>query len=92
MESTMNLGGVTVMATSNRGFTPEEIADRAIEKIIYIGQDTLPEIKEQAEAFRDQLKQLLVFYFNEAIKSDRTTLASRFNSAGYPELVKLLEN
>lgn len=83
-------GSVTVLTTNNRGFTPEEIAERALDKIIYVGGNSHPAIRDQAEAFREHIRQVLVFYMNEAVKSDRTTLAARFREAGHPELIKLL--
>lgn len=83
-------GGVAVLTTNNRGFTPEEVAERALDKIIYVGGQTHPYIRDQAEAFREQIRQTLVFYMNEAIKSDRTTIAARLREVGHPELIKLL--
>lgn len=83
-------GGVVVMTTSNRGWTPEEIAERALDKIIYVGGNSHPAIRDQAEAFRENIRQALVFYLNEAVKSDRTTIAARLREAGHPELIKLL--
>lgn len=83
-------GGVVVMTTSNRGWTPEEIAERALDKIIYVGGNSHPAIRDQAEAFRENIRQVLVFYLNEAVKSDRTTIAARLREAGHPELIKLL--
>jgi hypothetical protein len=82
---------VQIMATSGRGFSPEEVAERALNKIIYVAEDANPVIKEQAQAYRDHIRQVLVFYMKEAIKSDRTTLANILTNAGHPELVKLLE-
>lgn len=82
---------VQIMATSGRGFSPEEVAERALNKIIYVAEDANPIIKEQAQAYRDHIRQVLVFYMKEAIKSDRTTLANILTNAGHPELVKLLE-
>jgi hypothetical protein len=79
------------MATSGRGFTPEEVAERALNKIIYVAEDANPLIKDQAEAYRDHIRQVLVHYMKEAIKSDRTTLANILTNSGHPELVKLLE-
>lgn len=84
-------GIVTVLTTSNRGFTPEEIAERALEKIIYVGGNCHPLIKDQAEAFREHIKHILVFYMKEAIKSDRTTVGLRLKESGHPELTKLLD-
>jgi hypothetical protein len=85
-------GSVVVMTTNNRGFTPEEVAERALDKIIYVGGNSHEYIREQAEAFRENIRQILIFYMNEAIKSDRTTIAARLREAGHPELVKLLQD
>lgn len=90
VQTNTQVGGVQVMTTSNRGFTPEEVAERALDKIIYVGKDANPLIKDQAEAFKDNIRAVLVFYMKEAIKSDRTTLAVRLREAGHPELVQLL--
>ena len=86
------LGGqVSVLTTNNRGFMPEEIAERALDKIIYVGGSSHPAIRDQAEAFRENIRQILVFYMKEAINSDRTTIAARLREAGHPELIKLLD-
>jgi hypothetical protein len=84
-------GSVVVMTTNNRGFTPEEVAERALDKIIYVGGNSHPVIRDQAEAFRENIRQVLVFYMKEAINSDRTTIAARLREAGHPELIKLLD-
>jgi hypothetical protein len=84
-------GSVAVLTTNNRGFTPEEVAERALDKIIYVGGNSHPVIRDQAEAFRENIRQILIFYMNEAIKSDRTTVAARLRDAGHSELIKLLD-
>lgn len=92
MDKGVLLGGsVLVMTTDNRGFTPEEIAERALDKIIYVGGQSHPHITEQAEAFRENIRKILVFYMEEAIKSNKTTIAARLRDAGHPELIKLLD-
>ena len=85
------LGGVTVQTTNNRGFTPEEIADRALDKIISVGGNSHPAIVDQAMAFRENIRHVLVFYLKEAVQSERTTIANRRRDAGYPDLVTLLK-
>lgn len=86
------LGGeVRVMTTRNRGFTPEEVAERALDKIISVGGNSHPLIREQAEAFKENIRHVLVFYMKEAVRTDRVTLANKFRDAGYPELVKILD-
>lgn len=87
----MGLGQLEVRTTSNRGFTPEELADGALNRIMYVGENVHPVIKDQAVAFREQIRHVLVHYMKEAVKSDRTTLANNLRAAGHPELIKLLE-
>jgi hypothetical protein len=84
--------GVKVMTTQGRGFTPEEVADRAVNKIISVGSQTHPVIRDQAEAFRESIRSVLVFYIKEAVQSDRVTVANKLKQAGHPELVKLLND
>lgn len=91
VQSPVLLGGVTVQTTNNRGFTPEEIADRALDKIISVGGNSHPAIVDQAMAFRENIRHVLVFYLKEAVQSERTTIANRLREAGYPDLVTLLK-
>jgi hypothetical protein len=84
------LNGVQVYTTNGRGFTTAEIAERAVDKIVYVGKDSHPVIRDQAEAFKEQIRSVVEFYLKEAIKSDRTTIAHRLTEAGHPELKTLL--
>lgn len=86
-----SFGDVSVMTTQNRGFTPEEIAERALDKIIAVGDSSHPLIRDQAHAFREHIRGVLVYYMREAVKSDRTTQMFKLQEAGHPELIKLLE-
>jgi|TARA_R110002020_G_scaffold99701_4_gene236384 hypothetical protein len=87
----LQLGDITLASVSNRGFTPEELAERALDRIVYVGKNSHPLIQEQANVFKDQIRSVLVEYMKQAIRSNHTTLANRFRDAGHSELVKLLE-
>lgn len=84
--------GVKVMATQGRGFTPEEIADRALDKIISVGSQSHPAIRDQAEAYREQIRKVLIYYMKEAVRTHNVTLANKFKQAGYPELITILDS
>lgn len=86
----MNLGSVNVFTTNNRGFTAEEIAERALDKIIYVGDQSHPAIAEQARAFKQYIHQVLVQYLREAQECERITLAAKLSQAGHPEIAKLI--
>jgi hypothetical protein len=85
------ISGIRVETADFRGFTPEELAERALDKIISVGDSTHPAIREQAHAFREHIRAVLVFYMKEAVKHDRVTLANQLREAGHPELIKLLD-
>lgn len=87
----MSVGSVEVHTTQYRGHTPEELANMAIGKIMYVGKDSHPLIRDQAEAFKGYIHKVLVEYLNKAVRCDRDTLAHRLRQAGHPELIKLLE-
>jgi len=86
------LSNVAVRSVSNRGFTPEELAEQAVDKIVHVGTKSHPAVREQAQAFKEAIECVVLQYLKQAVQSDRTTIANRLISAGHPELVKLLEN
>jgi len=90
-DGSAEVGTVLVHAVSHRGFTPDELAEQALNKIIYVGDQSHPAIRDQANAYRDHIRAVLTFYMQRAIQSNNTTLANRLREAGHPELVKLLE-
>ena len=90
----MDLGNINFdVYTSNpgQGHTPEQVAEMALAKIIYVAQDANPLIREQAEAYKNNIRHVLVQYMKKAIQSNHTTLANRLREAGHSELIKLLE-
>ena len=86
------LGQIKAMGVSGRGFTPEELAENALERIISVSASADPVIRQQAEAFRDHIRAVLVSYGKQCVRSNHTTISNRLRDAGHPELTKLLEN
>lgn len=85
------IGTVQVMTTNGRGFSAEELAERALNQIINVGDNAPPVIADQARAFRENLREVLIYFMREAMRSRNVTLASKFTQAGFPELVKLID-
>lgn len=84
------VGQVTVETSNGRGFTPEEVAERALKRLIYVGSNSHPALREQALAFESDIRKVLVFYMHEVVNSHNVTIANRLTEAGHPELVKIL--
>jgi hypothetical protein len=89
-QSPVLLGSVGVATTNRRGWTPDELADRAIEKILYVGSESHPAIRDQAIAFRGAVRSVIKTYLEEAVNQDRATIAIRLREAGHSNLVHLL--
>lgn len=84
------LGPVTVMTTSGRGFSPEEVTNRCMAHLMKVS-DTAPEvIREQAKAFESVMREVVLFYMKEVVKSDRTTLYNELKNNGYPEAAEIV--
>lgn len=81
---------VSVCTTENRGFTPEELADQALEKIVAVSDDADPIVREQAHVFKERIRNLLVQYLQQAVRSDRTTVCAALNTAGYNNLSEMI--
>jgi len=81
---------VKVVTTQNRGHTPEELAERAMEKMLSVSETADPAIKAQAYAYRDRIKYLLIFYMREAIRSDRTTICAELAKQGHADLAHII--
>ena len=81
---------VSVVTTDHRGFTPEEVAERCVNRLINIADTTDPVLRDQAQAFKKQAHQLIVLSMREAIRSDRTTIYNALKDAGHPKLAEAI--
>ena len=53
---------VNIQTTENRGFTPDEVAERCVEKLISVSDTTHPAIRDQAQAFKKHMEKVVAFY------------------------------
>ena len=81
---------VEIQTTDNRGQTPEEVAQRCVNKIIGISNNAHPAIKDQAHAYRLQMEKIIAIYMRQAIKSDRTTVYNAIKDPGNPKLAEYI--
>jgi len=91
-EIKMSAPKVGVETVSGRGFTPEEIATRCTNKIVGISRNAPPEIREQAEAYKESIERIVATYLREAVQSDRTTVYNKLVEAGHPDLAAAIRS
>lgn len=80
--SGLMLGDVSVEVTKNRGLTPDELTRMALNKIIVVGPDVPPAIRDQAEAYKARIEGVLRHYLTQAQKSRDTTICNVLEQAG----------
>lgn len=85
-----NASLVDIKTSDNRGFTPEELAEQCVQKLISVSDSAHPGIRDQARAYSKHIETLVAYYMRQAIRSDRTTVYNALNDSGHPELANLI--
>ena len=79
-----------VFTTTDRGHSPEEMAEMAMNKIMVVSKDAPPVIRDQAIAHRDKLKEILIFYMNRMAQSERTTIWALMRQQGHEDMAEII--
>jgi len=92
VSSSVSVGNIKVLTTDNRGHSIEEVAQMAADRILYVADEAPAPIRDQAQAFKDTLKQTLIYYMRQAIKQDRATICAKLRQSGYSNLADNLRS
>jgi hypothetical protein len=84
------IGDVAVFTSTNRGHSPEEMADMALNKIMLVSEDAPPVIRDQALAYKAKLKEILIFYMNRMAQSERTTIWALMQQQGHEDVAEII--
>ena len=84
------IGDVKVQTTNNKGLSPEYWTERIMERLISISENATPEVRAQAEAFKDNMTQVVLLYLKQAIVSDRATLAGLLQKQGHKDMADII--
>jgi hypothetical protein len=79
-----------VVTTNNCGLSVEHWANRCLERIIFVGDQSDSVISDQARAFREEIRSVIAKYMSNAIVSDRTTLYNLFIKQGHNDMAEIL--
>jgi len=90
-EAGINTSFVNVVSTEGRGHTPEELAELTLARIIHVGEDSHPMIREQALEYKDNIRQVLINAFARAMKSERTTLYNLVKNQGHEDMAEIIK-
>jgi|15BtaG_2_1085339.scaffolds.fasta_scaffold13259_4 glutamate formiminotransferase len=87
-----NIGSPTVVTSTNGGLSADQITTLCVNKIVQVSENAAPEIKEQAEAFRSRLENVVYAYVNTAQRQERETCIQILAKGGYLDLAELLRS
>ena len=79
-------GFVTVVASNNGGLSADQISDMATNKIIAVSETAPEPIRQQAQAFSDNVRNVVHYHIELARKEERATIAHKLREAGHPDL------
>lgn len=82
--------GFKIMTTENRGHNPDEYAELALAKILYVADTAHPLIAQQAHAFKENIRNVLVQYLARAQKSERTTIIAHLSLQGHEDMAEII--
>ena len=78
------------MTSEQGGHSDEQIVELAMDKIIKVSDTAPPAIQQQAQAFQDNVRQVLYFYVQLARQQERATIANMMAKAGQNEMADLV--
>lgn len=87
-----NVGQVNVVISDNRGLSAVQIAEMALNRIISVGNESAPEVREQALAFKLQIKDVLVKYLTDAQVQERATICAKLSEAGLNDAAEFVKH
>lgn len=90
LQAGAQINNVGVTTSDNGGLSTEQIMEMALEKIIYLSKDAPPAIREQAEAFKQNLRQVLFYHLSLARKEERATICHVLRQNEHTELANLI--
>ena len=84
------IGDIAVKTTNNKGLSPEYWTERIIDRLISISDNADPMVKAQAQAYKDNMTQVVLLYLKQAIASDRATVAGLLQKQGHKDMADII--
>jgi len=85
-----DVGQVQVFTSNEGGHSPEQIADMAVNKIIAVSETAPPPIRDQALAYRNNIKDVILYYMRKMAQSERTTVWALLRKQGHEDMAEII--
>lgn len=85
------IGTVETIVTSGRGLNPDELTRMIMPKLIYISPEIPADVRAAAEAQQERMAMLVRRYFEQAQRSQNTTIYNVLKNAGHDAAADLVK-
>ena len=85
-----DVGQVEIFTSNDGGHSPETIADMAMNKIMVINEKAPPPIRDQAVSYRNNIRDVILYYLNQMAKSERTTIWALLRKQGHEDMAEMI--
>ena len=82
------VGQVTVATSENQGLDSDYWAEQCLKRIVSVSGQSASPIKDQALAFQEDIRQVLRYYMDQAVKSERTTIYNLLQKGGAADVAE----
>ena len=86
VDASIDAGLVDVKTSNNGGLPLEDVVELALKRLIEVSDEAPAPIRDQAYAFRANVRDILTFYIKMGISQDRATLCYKLRNDGQFEL------
>jgi len=83
-------GFVTVVASNNGGLSDDQISEMATNKIIAVSETAPEPIRQQAQAFSENVRNVVHYHIELARREERATICHKLKEAGHPDLANTI--
>lgn len=90
--SITTVGDVSVTIRNFRGMSPEEITEQAMARILDVRGNPPEIVRQQLEAFKDHLKEVLLDFFRDAQRHERANIYGALMRNGAAEMAKIIKD
>ena len=87
-----NPGPTAVYTSDHGGHTVEQLADMCVNKLMVVSDEAPPEIRDQAQAFKDRMRMVVEFYMRQVKMCDRKTIIYQLNKHGLKDYVDVIRS
>lgn len=82
----METGLIKIVSSDNGGLSNDQISEMAVDKIVAVSETAPEPIRQQAQAFSDNVRNVVHYHIELARREERATIAHKLREAGHYDL------